>query len=136
MYNAATARPSRTRPNLDRLSRMLTARGLSSLQTNVACASAHYDGELSNDDRAHGTEVFKAVVAHVPWQAMIVYGVGASERFGRAFGISMPAVPSPDAVPKRVNLQGRTVFVSPTLAPPSYRTSVWPYLEQVVEAIA
>lgn len=135
MYDAAIARPSKTRPNLDRLSGMLAARGLSSLQTNVACASARYDAELSNDDRIHGTEIFKAVVAHVPWQTMIVYGVGASERLGRALGIAMPAVPLPDATPVRVSLQRRAVFVSPTLAPPSYRTSVWPYLERVVEAI-
>lgn len=135
MYDAATTKPSRTRPNIDRLSEMLAARGLTSMQTNVSCASARYDAELSEEDRAHGTEIFKAVVEHVPWQAMIVYGVGASKRFGRAFGMAMPRVPLPDSAPVQVSLRGRTVFVSPTLAPPSYRTSVWPYLERVVGAI-
>lgn len=136
MYDAATMKPSRTRPNIDRLSEMLAARGLTSIQTNVSCASARYDAELSEEDRAHGTEIFKAVVAYVPWRAMIVYGVGASKRFGRAFGITMPQVPSPDSEPVLVNFRGRAVFVSPTLAPPSYRTAVWPYLERVVGAIA
>lgn len=136
MYNSATTKPSRTRPNLDRLSEMLTAHGLTSIQTNVSCASARYDAELSGNDRAHGTEIFKAVVSHVPWKAMIVYGVGASKSFGRAFGIAMPQVPSPDSAPVQISFKGKTVFLSPTLAPPSYRLSVWPYLERVVETIA
>jgi hypothetical protein len=136
MYEAATTKPSRTRPNLDRLSGMLAACGLTSMQTNVSCASARYDAELSDEDRAHGTEIFKAVVEHVPWRAMIIYGVGASERFGRAFGMSMPQVPTPDSAPVQVNFRGRIVFVSPTLAPPSYRTSVWPYLERLVRVVA
>ena len=136
MYDAATAKRSRTRPNLDRLSKMLASRGLTSLQTNVSCASARFDSEISEEDRAHGTELFKTVVAHVPWRAMIVYGVGASERFGRAFGVAMPPVPSPASIPVRTTVLKRAVFVSPTLAPPSYRTSVWPYLERVVTAIA
>ena len=135
MYASATNQPSKTRPNLDRLSEMLAARGLTSMQTNISCASAPYDADLSAEDRAHGTEIFKAVVEHVPWRAMIVHGVGASKRFGRAFGMAMPKVPTPDSAPVQVRLRGRAVFVSPTLAPPSYRTSVWPYLERVVEAI-
>lgn len=135
MYDAATTKPSRTRPNLDRLSRMLADIGLSSLQTNVACASAPSDAEVSPEDRTHGTALFKAVVAHVPWKVMIVDGVGASERLGRAFGMAMPPVPSPDSKPVQTTIDGRPVFVSPTLAPPSYRSSVWPYLERVVAAI-
>lgn len=136
MYDAATTKPSRTRPNLDRLSRMLADKGLASLQTNVACASAPYDADVSPEDRAHGTALFKAVVAHVPWKAMIVYGVGASERLGLAFGLSIPLVSSPDSEPVQTTIDGRLVFVSPTLAPPSYRSSVWPYLERVVAEIA
>lgn len=136
MYDAVTTKPSRTRPNLDQLSKMLAVHGLTSLQTNVTCASAPYDAEVSEEDRAHGTELFKAVVAHVRWKAMIVYGIGASKRFGRAFGVAMPPVPSPDSAPVRTTLHGRAVFISPTLAPPSYRASVWPYLERVVAAIA
>lgn len=136
MYDAATTKPSKTRPNLDKLSEMLAAHGLTSLQTNVSCASARYDADISEEDRAHGTEIFKAVVAHVPWRALIVYGVGASERFGRAFDVSMPPVPLPDSPPVRTKVYGRDVFVSPTLAPPRYRTSVWPYLERVVAILA
>ena len=136
MYDAATTKRSRTRPNLDRLSTMLDECGLTWLQTNVSCASARYDNEVSKEDRAHGTKLFKVVVEHVPWRAMIVYGVGASKRFGLAFDVEMPPVPSPDSAPTQVTVRGRTVFVSPTLAPPSYRTSVWPYLERVVAAIA
>lgn len=135
MYNAATIKPSRTRPNLDRLSGMLAARGLTSLQTNVTCASGRYDAEVPDEDRVHGTELFKAVVAHVPWKAMIVYGVGASKQFGRAFGVAMPPVPSADSPPVWTTIQGRPVFVSPTLAFPGYLASVWPYIERVVAAI-
>lgn len=136
MYEAAAPKPSRTRPNLDRLSKMLAEHVLTSLQTNVSCASARYDAELSRDDRALGTELFKAVVEYVRWRAMIVYGVGASKRFGKAFGVDMPSVPTPEAEPVHIMLNGRDVFVSPTLAPPSYRQSVWPYLERVVGEIA
>lgn len=136
MYDAVTKKPSRTRSNLDRLSEMLTARGLTSLQTNVTCASAPYDAQVRKEARLHGTELFKVVVAQVPWRAMIVYGVGASERFGRAFGMAMPPVPSPNSTPIWTTVQGRAVFVSPTLAFPSYRSSVWPYLERVVATIA
>jgi hypothetical protein len=135
MYEAATTKPSRTRPNLDKLSRMLAERGLSSLQTNVACASAPYDALLSREDRAQGTALFKTVVSYVPWRAMMVYGVGASERFGTLFGISMPPIPSPNSEARKVTLSARPVFISPTLAPPSYRNTVWPYLERVVEEI-
>lgn len=136
MYHAATASPSKARPNLDRLSAMLAARGLTSMQTNVSCASARYDADLSEDDRSHGTEIFKAVVDHVPWQTIIIYGVRATKRFGRAFDIAMPPVPSPDSAPVQIKFQKGVVFVAPTLAPPSYRTSVWPYLERVVAAMA
>lgn len=135
MYNAATGKPSRTRPNLDRLSGMLAVRGLTSLQTNVTCASGRYDAEVPDEDRVHGTELFKTVVAHVPWKAMIVYGVGASKKFGRAFGVNMPAVPSADSPPVWTTFQGRPVYVSPTLAFPGYHASVWQYLERVVAAM-
>lgn len=136
MYHAATEKPSPTRGNLDRLSAMLAACELTSLQTNVTCASARYDVGVLQEDRAHGVKLFKAVVAHVPWKAMIVYGVGASEEFGRAFGVEVPPVPSPDSLPVSTTLQGRPVFISPTLAFPAYRSSVWPYLERVVAEIA
>lgn len=136
MYDAATTKPSRTRPNLDRLSEMLAAQGLASLQTNVTCASAPYDAQVRKEDRIHGTELFKAVVAQVPWRAMIIYGIGASEQFGRAFGVAMPPVPPPDSEPVWTTIQGRAVFVSPTLAFPHYKRSVWPYLERVVATIA
>lgn len=135
MYDAATAKPSPTRPNLDRLSQMLAAHGLTSLQTNVTCASARYDAEVSEKDRAHGTLLFRTVLTRVPWRAMIIYGVGATERFGREFGVAMPPVPSPDTEPVLRAIYDRPVFISPTLASPGYRTSVWPYLERVVTAI-
>jgi hypothetical protein len=135
MYAAATSERSRTRPNLERLSGMLAARGFTSLQTNVACASGRYDADVSDEDRAHGTDIFKVVVKHVPWKAMIVYGVGACERFGRALDVAMPSMPSPDAEPASVTIFDRPVYISPTIAPPSYRSSVWPYLERVVEKI-
>lgn len=136
MYERATVTPSRTRPNLDRLSKMLKDRGCTPMQTNVACSSARYDAELSTEDRQHGTAIFRAVVHHVPWQAMIVYGVGASKRFGAALGVRLPPVPPPDSDPVWVAAFERPVFVSPTLGPPGYRNSVWPYLERVIEAIA
>lgn len=136
MYEAATSKPSPTRPNLDRLSQMLAERGIASLQTNVTCASARYDAEVSSKDRAHGTIIFKTVVEFVPWKAMILYGVGATEKFEKAFGLKMPDVPSPDSDPISMQFRGRPVFVSPTLAAPGYRSSVWPYLERVVAAIA
>ncbi|RWO82075.1 hypothetical protein [Mesorhizobium sp.] len=136
MYDAATAKPSPTRPNLDRLSQILAAHGLTSLQTNVTCASARYDDEVSEKDRVHGTLLFRTVLAHVPWKAMIIYGVGATERFGHEFGVAMPPVPSPDTAPVLRTIYDRPVFISPTLASPGYRTSVWPYLERVVTAIA
>lgn len=135
MYNAATVKPSRTRPNLDRLSEMLAARGLTSLQTNVTCASGRYDAEVPDEDRVHGTELFRAVVAHVPWSAMIIYGVGASKQFGRVFDVAMPPVPKVDSPPVWTMFQGRPVFVSPTLAFPGYLASVWSYVERVVVAI-
>jgi hypothetical protein len=135
MYDAATAKPSPTRPNLDRLSQMLAANGLTSLQTNVTCASARYDAEISEKDRSHGTLLFKTVVAHVSWKAIIIYGVGATKRFGKAFGLLMPEVPSPASAPVSRVVYDRPVFVSPTLASPGYRTSVWPYLERVVMEI-
>lgn len=136
MYDAATTRPSRTRPNLDRLSAMLADRGVASMQTNVFCASAPYTADLTEDDRAHGSQIFKAVVAYVPWQAMIVHGIGASRRFGETFGLGMPEVPLADAHPVWIDFHGRPVFVAPTLAAPRYRTTVWPHLDAVVATIA
>lgn len=135
MYNSATAKPSRTRPNLERLSQMLADKGLSSLQTNVSCASARYDAEVSAKDRVHGTIIFATVMRHVPWTAMIIYGAGATHRFGQVFGLAMPKVPSPDSAPVVQKVCDRPVFISPTLAFPGYRASVWPYLERVVMAI-
>ncbi|MFH5772703.1 hypothetical protein ACHFJ0_00550 [Paracoccus sp. NGMCC 1.201697] len=136
IYQAATRTPSRARPNLDRLSRMLEEEGLTSLQTNVSCASAAYDRLLKDVDRVHGTELFKAVVFGVPWRAMIIHGIGASARFGESMGMKMPPVPSPDSSPVWFEVERRPVFISPSLAPPSYRISVWTYLERVVAEIA
>lgn len=136
MYDSAIAKPSPTRANLDRLSQMLAANGLTSLQTNVTCSSARYDSEVSDKDRSHGTLLFKTVVTYVPWNAMIIYGAGAADRFGKAFGLFMPEVPSPDSAPVSRVVYDRPVFVSPTLASPAYRRSVWPYLERVLKEIS
>lgn len=136
MYDAATTKPSRTRPNLDRLSGMLAEHKLTSLQTNVACASGRSDAKVPKKERAHGTELFKAVMMHVPWKAMILYGVRVSKRFGIALDLNMPSVPPPDSAPVSVQFHGRPVYISPTLAFSGYRTSVWPYLGRVVAEIA
>lgn len=136
MYDAATkGRPSRTRQNLDRLSEMLAVQGLPSLQTNIACASAPYDDQLTAYSRAHGTELFKIVIGHVRWRAMIVHGTGVAHRFGKMFGMAMPPVPPTSSKPVSVQFMDRPVFVSPTLAAPGYRSSVWPYLEEIVAEI-
>src|SRR5690606_33344764 len=63
-------------------------------------------------------------------------GVGASEEFGRAFRVEVPPVPSPESFPVSTMFQGRPVFISPTLAFPAYRASVWLHLERVVVALA
>lgn len=136
MYDAAAAKPSRTRPNLERLSDMLAAHRLTSLQTNVSCASARYDAQILDEDRALGTEIFKAVVTHVPWKAMIIYGANAVKRFGRAFDVPMPPIPAPSDGLVRTKVLERDVFISPTLALPGYRKSVWPYLDRVLGVIS
>lgn len=136
LYNTVANSPSKTRPNLDQLSRLLTERGMTSMQTNVSCASARYDTELSREDRAHGTEIFKAIVEHVRWRTMIIHGVGACKRVGRVLDIAMLPVPKPDAMPVQIRFQEKSIFISPTLAPPGYRSSVWAYLKRVVQEIA
>lgn len=56
-------------------------------------------------------------------------------RFGKTFGMAMPPVPPPSSKPVSVQFMDRPVFVSPTLAALGYRSSVWPYLEEIVAEI-
>lgn len=135
LYQRFVASPSPSRQNLDRAIQVLEDAGWRVMQTNVTCASAALDSQISPEARRNGTELFKAVMNHVPWRAMVIFGSGAAKRFRRITGVEMPPMADADAQPIAGLLGGKPFFVIPTLAYPGYRSSVWRCVSRCVSAL-
>lgn len=135
LYQRFAASPSPTRRNLDRAIGVLEDAGWQVMQTNVTCASGSLDSRISPEARRNGAELFKAVMDHVPWRAMVIFGSGAAKRFQRIAGTEMPPMVDADARPIAGLLGGKPFFVIPTLAYPGYRSSVWRCVDRCVSAL-
>jgi hypothetical protein len=148
LYDEITgSRPSPTRRNIDHLREILRREGVDRiLETNVVCYSTPMSSDLRlpahGGGTARGTEIFRTLLhfakPKVP-KVLIAHGVETGKDLGRLLGASLPAPPSELGEPKSTNVDGVTVFVIPSLAPPQwYQWYGWSdaYLINVAKAAA
>jgi hypothetical protein len=149
LYEEVTGgRPSRTRPNIEDLTRRLERRGVSEvLETNVICystpMSSHLTQQIHTSGRQRGDELFRTLLALIQPPILIVHGAGASKSLGHTFGEVLP--PPPQEADDLVVVQlerlkySPFVFVIPSLAQPAF--NVWrswapAHLENVAGEVA
>jgi hypothetical protein len=153
-YEEMTSKtPSRS--NIERFSTKLAYAGCDSvIETNVCCYGTKKADCLRRPKHQGGKErgikIFLDLVKEIRPKAIVVYGKGVCEEFGRALELSSP-LPDP---PKRRNefeqdklADGTHVFVIPSLGEPAFRN--WPkrplesfcnwadeYLDEVASRVA
>jgi hypothetical protein len=124
-------KPSRTRPNIDDLTRRLERRGVTEiLETNVICystpMSSHLSKKIHTGGSQRGDELFRTLLAYIRPPILITHGAGASERLGKSFGIDLPSPPQrpDDLVMVQLKFADYSpfVFVIPSLAQPAFNT--------------
>ncbi len=121
-----------TRSNIEMFSTKLANAGCDSvIETNVICYGTRKKKCLRLSKHRNGKElgikIFLNLVKEIRPKAIVVYGIGVCEEFGRALELSSP-LPYP---PKRRNefeqdklTDGTHVFVIPSLGEPAFRN--WP----------
>jgi hypothetical protein len=136
--------PSPTRMNTDRFRAVLAIEGITDiLETNVVC----YSTPMSSDLRLHqhtggtvrGTDIFRALLHFVKPKVLVAHGSGTRDTLGKLLGVTLPAPPAAPSEPLAVLVEGMSVFVIPSLAPPQWNQwSGWakPYLTKVAKAAA
>ncbi|WP_124380434.1 hypothetical protein [Ralstonia sp. SET104] len=144
----ADGQPSKTRPNIDDLTKRLTLAGVEGvLETNVVCYSTAMSRHLRQQKHAAGAVkgdlIFRTLLAHIRPTVLIVHGVDATERLGRCLGSKLPSPPerAEDMRSLEVKYDDRpmTVFVVPSLAPPkwnSWKSWAADHLDLVAKAAA
>jgi hypothetical protein len=147
--------PTRTRSNIKWFSRKLAKAGCDSvIETNVICYGTRKKNCLGLPKHQGGKElgikIFLNLVKEIRPKAIVVYGKGACEEFGRALELSSPRLYPPNRKNKFVRVKladGTHVFVIPSLAEPGF--SNWPkkplesfcnwadeYLDEVASRVA
>jgi hypothetical protein len=135
---------SPTRVNVDRLRRALNQEGVERiLETNVVCYSTRMSSDLRFSEHAgggeHGTEIFRVLMQSIKPKVLIAHGVRTAQTLGEYLGKPLPPPPSEPSEPLSTNIDGRTVFVIPSLAPPGWnKWCRWAdsYLAAVAKAAA
>lgn len=94
------SRPSRTRPNIDRLAASLATAGITDvIQTNVICFSTPMSDDLkrpkNREGRANGTRIFETILAMIRPPILIAHGAGTVRDLSRLLGCELPS-PPPD----------------------------------------
>lgn len=142
-----------TRSNIEMFSTKLANAGCDSvIETNVICYGTKKKNCLRLPKHRGGKElgikIFLNLVKEIRPKAIVVYGKGACEEFGRALELSSPLPYPPDKKDRFVKhklADGTHVFVIPSLALPAFRT--WPsghsfcnwadeYLDKVASRVA
>ena len=120
-------KPSRARPNLDRLRLALSHEGVKRiLETNVVCYSTAMSSDLRSNEHAggreQGTVIFRTLLGFVRPKALIVHGSQAAKALGKCVDAFIPPPPSLPSEPVSTDVAGMKVFVIPSLAPPAWNT--------------
>lgn len=144
----ADGQPSKTRPNIDDLTRRLTLAGVEGvLETNVICYSTSMSRDLAHREHAAGAVkgdlIFRTVLAHIRPTVLIVHGVGATKRLSKCLGSELPIPPERANDIRSINVDYNshttTVFVVPSLALPEWnKWKSWAadHLDRVAKAAA
>lgn len=136
--------PSPTRKNLDRLRKLFEAKGVRRvLETNVVCYSTPMSADLHLPHHSggviRGTEIFCTVVALIRPKVIVVHGAGTRNLLSRLLGVMLPLPPNSPSPVECTLVQGASVFLVPSLAPPKWNHwSSWAdgHLTNVAKAVA
>jgi len=102
LYDRLNPNPSRTRINIDRLSKRLKNCGAKVLETNVICFSTPMSSDLTIRQRRAGLDVFKWLYGRILPRVLIVHGRGAAKELAK------------------LDTSESTVIEMAALAPPAY----------------
>jgi|ERR1700728_1944576 len=137
-------RASPTRRNICVLRGILEREGIDGiLETNVVCYGTRRFRDLSLPEhkggRERGEEIFRTLRRLVNPKVLIAHGSGTGKDLGKFLAQALPAPPPEYAAPQPIFVDGMTVFVIRSLAPPEW--SKWcgwaePYLTEVARAAA
>ncbi|NMV41936.1 hypothetical protein [Ralstonia insidiosa] len=144
----ADGQPSKTRPNIDDLTRRLTRAGVKGvLETNVICYSTPMSRDLHREEHAAGAVkgdlIFRTLLAHIRPAVLIVHGTGAAKQLGKCLRSELPRPPERADDIRSINVDHNghttTVFVVPSLAFPEWsKWKSWAdeHLDLVSKAVA
>jgi hypothetical protein len=144
MYLEMADKLSKTRPNIESLTRRLQQHGVSKvLETNVICYSSPMSADLRLPAHAggmkQGEEIFRTLLAHIKPRVLIAHGAGTLSKLETVLGQPVGRPPESPGEVRKVRVQGMTIFPIPSLAPPGYnKWARWApaYLENVASAVA
>lgn len=130
LYDEVTkGEPSRTRLNIDDLTRRLGSRGVYEiLETNVICystpMSSHLAKQIHTGGRQRGDEIFRTLLSCIRPPILVAHGADTAKKLGRSLGAELPSPPQrpDDLVRIRLNDEGYKplVIVIPSLARPAF----------------
>ncbi len=145
LYEELTGgKPSRTRENIDALSRELQLKaGAKVLETNVICYSTAMSADLRLDQHSggarRGTEIFSTLLSFGKPKVLIAHGAGTRQKLSQLLGAPLPPVPHELCSPELTKIAKMSIFVIPSLAPPAWnKWHHWSgnYLASVIQAVA
>ena len=136
--------PSPTRKNTDSLRSLLLLNGVTRvLETNVVCYSTPMSRGLRFSQHkggiVRGSEIFQALLYLIKPKVLVAHGSGTRVSLSKLLGTTLPAPPAGFAEPESTVIDGITIFVIPSLAPPKWNEwSGWAdrYLRKVASAAA
>ena len=144
MYLEMADKPSRTRANIESLTRRLQQHGVSKvLETNVICYSSPMSADLRSSGHAggakRGEDIFRTLLAQIKPRVLIAHGAGTLADLEGVLGQPVATAPEGPGDVRSVRVQEMTVFPIPSLAPPGYnKWARWApgYLENLASAVA
>jgi hypothetical protein len=141
-------KPSRTRPNVDGVTRRFSDLGVYDvIETNVVCFSSPMSPDLAGPEYAGGkqvgSEIFRVLMHEMRPRVLIAHGSRTRRSLEKVLGVTMPTAPGAksDGV-RQALVRGRDGWVGnvvciPSLAPPAWtKWCSWApgYLDEVCKA--
>jgi len=101
--------------------------------------SSDLSASQHNGGTVRGTEIFQTLLYFVKPKVIVAHGSGTRKSLGKLLATTLPPPPASLAEPEATVVDGITVFVIPSLAPPKWSEwSGWAdrYLHRVAGAAA
>jgi hypothetical protein len=144
LYEEMIGAPSCTRRNLDNLRVLLREVGVTSvLETNVIAYSSSMSADLAKPEHHGGREagraLFRLLLERVRPRVVIAHGAGTIADLGEMMGARLPPPCKQQGSPTSLEVDGTTLILLPSLAPPAWqRWQRWatPHLEEAARITA